>query len=86
MKVYRNVVQVTRKETLGRRFSLEGLAILFVGLLASFVPTWYPPDAVAPNAVIAFLQRYWATASFIALPAGFICASIGSYYRNANKK
>ncbi len=82
MKAYRNTKEMTKKEALGRRFSLVGLLILFVGMIASFVPTWYPPGAVAPNAVIGFFQQYWAIASFIALPAGFLCASIGSYFIN----
>jgi hypothetical protein len=82
MKAYRNVTEVERKETTGRRFSLTGLGILFLGMLASFVPNWYPPGTPAPNAVAAFLQQYWALISFIALPAGFLCASIGSYYIN----
>ena len=82
MRIYRNATEITRKETLGRRFSFTGLAILFVGLLASFVPTWYPPGVEAPNAFVAMLQDYWAPASFIALPAGFIFATLGSYYIN----
>jgi hypothetical protein len=77
MKAYRNVKEVERKEAIGRRFSLTGLGILFLGMLASFVPNWYPPGTTPPNAVAAFLQQYWALASFIALPAGFLCASIG---------
>lgn len=82
MRAYRNTKEMTKKEALGRRFSLVGLLILFIGMIASFVPTWYPPGAVAPNAVIGFFQQYWAIASFIALPAGFLCASIGSYFIN----
>ncbi len=82
MKSYRNLKEVRRKETLGRRFSLTGLAVLFLGMLASFVPNWYPPGTPTPNAFAAFLQNYWALASFIALPLGFICASIGSYFIN----
>ncbi len=82
MKAYRNTKEMTRKEALGRRFSLIGLLILFIGMIASFVPTWYPPGAETPNAVMAFFQQYWAIASFIALPAGFLCASIGSYFIN----
>jgi hypothetical protein len=82
MKAYRNVKAVEQKERLGRRFSLAGLGILFLGMMASFVPNWYPPGATPPNAVAAFLQEYWALASFIALPAGFLCASIGSYFIN----
>lgn len=82
MKVYRNTKEMTSKEALGRRFSLVGLLILFVGMIASFVPNWYPPGAATPNAVAAFFQQYWALASFVALPAGFLCASIGSYFIN----
>lgn len=82
MKAYRNTKEMTKKEALGRRFSLTGLLILFIGMIASFVPTWYPPGTTPPNAVIGFAQQYWALASFIALPAGFICASIGSYFIN----
>ena len=82
MKVYRNSKEMTRKESLGRRFSLVGLVILFIGMMASFIPNWYPPGEPTPNAVAAFLQQYWALASFIALPAGFLCASVGSYFVN----
>jgi hypothetical protein len=82
MKIYRNLNEVRRKETMGRRFSLGGLGILFLGMMASFVPSWYPPDVVPTNAIAAFLQQYWALASFIALPAGFLCASVGSYFIN----
>ena len=82
MKIYRNLSEIKRKEKLGRRFSLTGLGILFAGMLASFIPTWYPPGTPAPNALAAFFQEYWALASFIALPAGFIFASIGSYFVN----
>ncbi len=82
MKIYRNTSEIKRKEKVGRRFSLAGLAVLFLGMLASFVPTWYPSTADAPNALIAFAQEYWALISFIALPAGFIAASIGSYFIN----
>ncbi|HRW08884.1 MAG TPA: hypothetical protein P5121_27460 [Caldilineaceae bacterium] len=82
MKIYRNTKEITRKETIGRRFSLTGLGILFIGMMASFVPTMYPPGTEAPNALAAYAQQYWALASFIALPAGFIFASIGSYFIN----
>lgn len=82
MKVYRNTKEMTGKESLGRRFSLVGLLILFIGMMASFVPNWYPPGTETPNAVAAFMQQYWALTSFIALPAGFLCASIGSYFIN----
>jgi hypothetical protein len=51
-------------------------------MMASFVPNWYPPGTEPPNAVAAFLQQYWTLASFIALPAGFLCASVGSYFIN----
>ncbi len=82
MKIYRNIKEISRKEKIGRRFSLTGLGVLFIGMLASFVPTWYPPGSETPNAIAAFGQQYWAIASFIALPAGFIFASIGSYFIN----
>jgi hypothetical protein len=83
MKLYRNIAEIKRKETLGRRLSLIGLAVLFIGLLASFVPNWYPPTGPAPSGVIAnFLYNYWTWISFAALPAGFILASFGSYFIN----
>jgi hypothetical protein len=85
MKVYRNVSEIRRKERLGRRLSLAGLGILFIGLLASFVPTWFPPSAdpsVTVSAPVQFLQNYWTWISFAALPLGFICASIGSHFIN----
>ena len=39
MKIYRNTKEIKRRETIGRRFSLAGLGVLFLGLLVSFVPT-----------------------------------------------
>jgi hypothetical protein len=82
MKLYRNVTEIRKKETLGRRLSLIGLGILFVGLLASFVPTWYPPEAVVEGDVLRFVQQNWSWISFAALPLGFIFASFGSYFIN----
>lgn len=82
MKLYRNLNEIKRKENLGRRLSLIGLLILFIGLIASFVPTWYPPDQPATNPITRFLQTYWAWISFAALPLGFIFASFGSYFIN----
>lgn len=82
MKVYRNLTQIKKKETLGRRFSLTGLGVLFIGLLASFVPSWMPPDQPIQPGPTGFLQMYWSWISFAALATGFVCASIGSYYIN----
>ncbi len=82
MKTYRNIKQIKSKEKMGRRLSMTGLIILFIGLGASFVPNMYPPTEPAPNQFTAFLQQYWAYISFVALPAGFIFASFGSYYIN----
>ena len=82
MKIYRNTKEIKRRESIGRRFSLAGLGILFVGLLVSFVPTWYPPDAPIESGPIGFLQVYWSWLSFAALFAGFLSASVGSYYIN----
>lgn len=83
MKVYRNTKEILRKDKLGRRFSMTGLGILFVGMLTSFTPSWYPPDQPAPTGLIApFLYQYWTLISFLALPLGFLTASIGSYFIN----
>ncbi len=82
MKVYRNLSEIRRKEAFGRRMSLIGLLILFIGLLASFVPTWLPPDQPAANPVARFLHLNWSWISFAALPLGFIFASFGSYFIN----
>jgi hypothetical protein len=85
MKLYRNVSEIRKKESLGRRLSLIGLGILFIGLLASFVPSWFPPPtdpAVTVSAPVQFLQTYWTWISFAALPLGFIFASFGSYFIN----
>lgn len=85
MKIYRNVSEIRRKESLGRRLSLIGLGVLFIGLLASFVPSWFPPSedpSVAVSAPVRFLQTYWTWISFAALPLGFIFASFGSYFIN----
>ena len=87
MKIYRNLTEIRRKESLGRRLSLIGLGVLLVGLLASFIPTWFPPDAVtgeptSDNPVIRFFQANWMWLSFAALPLGFIFASFGSYFIN----
>lgn len=59
-----------------------GLGILFAGLLASFIPTWYPPETPGGTALIRFLQQNWTFISFVALPVGFIFASLGSYHIN----
>ena len=82
MKSYKNVKEIRRKETLGRRLSLSGLGVLFIGLLASFVPTWLPPDQPAATPITQFLQQNWTWLSFAALPIGFLLASLGSYYIN----
>ncbi|MFV2092912.1 MAG: hypothetical protein ACC634_07500, partial [Hyphomicrobiales bacterium] len=82
MKIYRNLKNIQSKEKRGRRFSLAGLGTLFIGLLASFVPTWLPTADSATTPLTQFLQQYWMWISFIALPIGFILASIGSYYIN----
>jgi hypothetical protein len=82
MKIYRNIETIQRKEQRGRRFSMVGLGILMVGLLASFVPTWLPPTEPATTPLTQFLQQHWMWISFVALPIGFIFASIGSYYIN----
>jgi len=82
MKIYRNVAEIKRKESLGRRITLGGLAVLFVGLLASFTPSWFPPDQPAANGLVAFIQSYWAYISFGSLALGFLASNIGSYYIN----
>ena len=85
MKLYRNNSEIRKKESMGRRLSLIGLGILFIGLLASFVPSWFPPSedpTVTVSAPVQFLQTYWTWISFAALPLGFICASFGSYFIN----
>ena len=85
MKLYRNNSEIRNKESRGRRLSLIGLGVLFVGLLASFVPSWFPPSedpTVTVSAPVQFLQTYWTWISFAALPLGFICASFGSYFIN----
>ena len=56
--------------------------ILFVGLLASFTPNWFPPDEPAANSLVGFVQRYWTVVSFGALAVGFIASNVGSYYIN----
>lgn len=81
MRSYRNIKEIRRKEKLGRRLSLIGLGILFVGLLASFVPTWYPTPP-QNNSVGAFFYQYWNLIAFLTLPIGFAFASFGSYYIN----
>jgi hypothetical protein len=80
MKIFRNTVEIERKERLGRRFSLGGMLVLLVGLIASFVPTWYPPGTEATSSIGQFMQNNWAMISFAALPLGFLAASLGSYY------
>ena len=82
MKVYRNLETIKSKEQRGRRIALAGLVILFIGLLSSFTPNWFPPDAPAANALTAFVQRYWTVVSFGALAVGFIASNVGSYYIN----
>ncbi len=80
MKVFRNTSQIRKRDKLGRRLSTAGLIILFIGLLASFVPTRYPPGSEPASALAQFLVRNWALVSFAALPLGFLAASLGSYF------
>lgn len=80
MKVYRNTQVIAQNDRRGRRLSMAGLGILFVGLIASFAPTWFPPGTPQTNPLFAFLQQYWGVIAFAALPLGFLCASFGSYY------
>ena len=80
MKVFRNNKEIARRDQLGRRFSFVGLIILFIGLIASFVPSFYPPGTTPESAMGQFIQANWATLSFGALPLGFIAASVGSYF------
>ena len=82
MKVYRNYKEIKRRESMGRRFSLTGLGVLFLGLLISFVPTWLPPTEPIQPGLMGLLQQYWSWLSFAALLAGFLSASVGSYYIN----
>ena len=82
MKVIRNTKEIKRRETIGRRFSLTGMGVLLVGLLISFVPTWYPPTAPIEPGLVGFAQQYWSWLSFACLFGGFFCASVGSYYIN----
>jgi len=81
MKVYRNTNEIQRRDQVGRRFSMAGLIILFVGLMASFVPTWlYPPGITPTSAMGKFIANNWAMISFGALPLGFLSASLGTYF------
>lgn len=80
MKVYRNTKEIDKRDRLGRRLSMTGLVILFIGLIASFVPTWFPPGTEAGSAWGRFMQNNWAFISFAALPLGFLAASFGSYF------
>ena len=82
MKVYRNTKEISRRETIGRRFTLTGMGVLAVGFVASLIPTWYPPEAPIQPGIMGFIQQYWSWISFGALFLGFLCASIGSYYIN----
>lgn len=80
MRVFRNTEHIKSRDKLGRRLSTAGLIILFIGLLASFVPTRYPPGSEPASALAQFLLRNWALISFAALPLGFLAASLGSYF------
>lgn len=81
MRSYRNIQEIRRKEKLGRRLSMIGLGILFVGLLASFVPSWFP-TAPGDSSISQFLYKNWNLIAFLTLPIGFSFASFGSYYIN----
>jgi len=76
MKAYRNIAEINRKDTLGRRLSMAGLVVLAIGFIASLMPGWLP----AP--LLSILQRYGILVSFGSLFAGFACARLGSYYIN----
>lgn len=83
MKIYRNLSEIQRKEKLGRRLSLGGLGVLFVGLLVSFLPLWSAPATPEAMANADFLQLYGPSiVSLVALVGGFVLATFGSYYTN----
>jgi hypothetical protein len=84
MKVYRNLSVIRSKEKRGRQVTLLGLFILFIGLLSSFIPNWYPlGDDLQPEpGFVGFLQMNWPYISFGALALGFIASNVGSYYIN----
>ena len=83
MKIYRNLSEIQRKEKLGRRLSLGGLGILFIGLLVSFLPLWNAPANSAAVASGDFLQLYGPSiVSLVALVGGFVLATFGSYFTN----
>lgn len=81
MRTYRDVKKIKSKEKMGRRLSTIGLAILFIGLFASFSPNLFVGER-AEGAFGQFMQEWWPYISFAALPLGFIFASVGSYYIN----
>ncbi len=81
MRTYRDVKKIKSKGRLGRRLSTVGLAILFIGLFASFSPNLFIGER-AEGAFGQFMAQWWTYISFAALPLGFIFASVGSYYIN----
>jgi hypothetical protein len=73
MKVITDEDFVAGRAKFARRVSLISLGILLLGLLASFLPQWYPPRFSGALPLV----------SFACLIVGFIGANIGAY--NANR-
>ncbi|NOX62873.1 MAG: hypothetical protein GXP42_13155 [Chloroflexi bacterium] len=86
MRIYINEKYIEKRAKTGRRLSLLGLAVLGVGMLASFSPGviggWIQsgnPTAQQPWAQWLF-NGGWAIVSMFALLVGFLLGQVGNAY------
>jgi hypothetical protein len=82
MKIYRNLTQIKKKESMGRRFQPGRPGDPLFRPAGEFCAELDPPEPPCRTGFNGFLQQYWSWISFAALAIGFMLASIGSYYIN----
>ena len=70
--------ETIKKDRVGKWFLVIGFAILFVGLLASFIPNIIAGNR-ADGILGQFVQQWWPYISFAALPLGFASIGIGAF-------
>ena len=84
MRVYANNSLIEKKGKFGRRLSMIGLAILGLGMLASFAPGLIDKNSDSAWAQSAFIQWVyqggWLYLSLGALIFGFVLGQFGNYY------
>lgn len=86
MQIYANTNYIQRRAKLGRRASLLGLAILAIGMVASFAPGWIDRASDQGNSLAQsplaqwLIGGGWLFVAFGALFVGFVIGQAGNHY------